>query len=116
MKKTKFFLPVALLGLACSLIACSGQPSEESKQSQGGDTSQTSQQQGTEEKIKVTAAEGKVRLFLGETVQLTASIDGVSWSTSDDKIATVSARNWNSKNKLGRKLMWLSLRFQQTSG
>lgn len=90
MKKTKFFLPVALLGLACSLIACSGQPSEESKQSQGGDASQTTQQQGTEEKIKVTAAEGKVRLFLGETVQLTASVDGVSWSTSDDKIATVS--------------------------
>ena len=89
MKKTKFFLPVALLGLACSLIACSGQPSEESKQSQGGDTSQTSQQ-GTEEKIKITAADGKVRLFLGEKVQLSSSIDGASWSSSDEKIATVS--------------------------
>ena len=40
--------------------------------------------------IVVTAAESKTTLVMGETVQLSADQQGVTWSTSDEKIASVS--------------------------
>ena len=43
------------------------------------------------ETIKVTVAEGgKTSLLVGETVQLNADKQGVTWASSDDSIATVS--------------------------
>ena len=39
--------------------------------------------------IVVTAAESKTTLVMGETVQLSADQQGVTWSTSDEKVATV---------------------------
>ena len=43
------------------------------------------------ETIKVSVAEGgKTSLLVGETVQLTADKQGVTWASSDDSIATVS--------------------------
>lgn len=44
-----------------------------------------------EEKIVVTAAENKNSIVIGATLQLSASKDGVTWSTSNQEIATVSA-------------------------
>ena len=71
-----------MLGLG--LVACGG-----GGEGGGNDTQASTPAQ--QEKIVVTAAEGKTKLVLGESVQLTASVEGVTWSSSDDKVATVSA-------------------------
>ena len=42
------------------------------------------------EKINVAAADNKVQLLAGETVQLSADRDGVEWKTSNAELATVS--------------------------
>lgn len=88
MKGKKHILPLATLALVLSMgiVACGGgQGGEESKPA-GGDTSQTVQ-----EKISITAAEGKTKLIFGEKVQLTASVDGVAWSSTKPEVATVDA-------------------------
>ena len=84
MKKTKLFLPLALLGLVFGgLVACQkGQGGEQSK-------SEPSSTVPAKEKITVTAAENKTTLEVEQTVQLSANKDGVAWSSADAKIATV---------------------------
>ena len=42
------------------------------------------------ERISITAAESKTTLVIGETVQLTASVEGVTWSSENTDYATVS--------------------------
>ena len=88
MKGKKHILPVAALALVLSMgmVACGGgQGGDESKPA-GGDTTQPVQ-----EKISITAAEGKTKLIFGEKVQLTASVDGVAWSSTKPEVATVDA-------------------------
>lgn len=77
MKRNRLFLPLAVLGLLFSfgLSACNG----------GGTPSSQKQ-----EKITVTAEGGKNKLILGETVQLTASVEGVAWESKQPSVATVS--------------------------
>ena len=77
MKKSKLILPITIFGLLVSfgLAACNG-----------GNNPQSTVQ----EKITITAAEGKNKLILGETVQLTASVAGVSWESTKPEVATVS--------------------------
>lgn len=77
MKRNRLFLPLAVLGLLFSfgLTACNG----------GGTPSSQKQ-----EKITVTAEGGKNKLILGETVQLTASVEGVAWESKQPSVATVS--------------------------
>ena len=95
MKTKKIFLSVALIGLMFGMAACnSGNNQGENKQS-GGDASQQSSQT-QQDKITVTAAEGKNKLLKGETVQLTAKVgdvvlDGVSWESNKPEIASVSS-------------------------
>lgn len=85
MKKNKLLLSFAafslLLGLG--LAACNN--------NQGGGDNSGSQQQssGQQEKIAITAAEGKTKLIKGETVQLTASVAGVTWESKNAEVATV---------------------------
>ena len=55
----------------------------------GGGEGQKSSQSGQTERITVTAAEGKKDLILGQTVQLTASINGVTWASKSPDIADV---------------------------
>ena len=85
MKKSKFLLPFTAFALLLSfgLVACNNNSgkSEEPQQSQPG----------TEEKITITAAEGKTKLILGEKVQLTASVEGVTWASDKADVVTVSA-------------------------
>lgn len=86
MKKNKVFLPLTALALLVSfgLAACNNQQ-------QGGNGGEAqSSQSGQQEKITITAAEGKKNLILGETVQLTASVDGVTWASKNPEICTVS--------------------------
>ncbi len=83
MKKSKILLPLALLGLVFGMAACNGGTNQD-----GSSGSQQSSQ-AAQEKITVTAAEGKTKLILGEKVQLTASVPGASWESKDPKVATV---------------------------
>jgi len=81
MKGKKIFLPIALLSLVfgvgmSTLTACGG--------GNGGQSSAQTQ------KITITAADNKKELILGDVVQLTASVDGVSWESDHPEIATVS--------------------------
>ena len=69
--------------LGFGLTACNG-GGEESKQSQPASSSATAQ-----EKITITAAEGKNKLLKGETVQLTASVAGVAWESKNATVASV---------------------------
>lgn len=81
-KKNRLFLPIIASSLLLSfgLVACGGGGGE-------GKTSQRSQQQ----KITITAQDGKNNLILGETVQLSASESGVTWASSDETVATVNS-------------------------
>jgi len=78
MRKRKILLPLTSLALLVSfgLVACNG-----------GNNQQSAQQ----EKITVTAEGGKTSLILGQSVQLSASVAGVTWSADKTDIATVSS-------------------------
>ena len=87
MKKRKFLLPVVALSLLCSfgLAACGG--------GEGGDQSGSSAQSSVQERITISAEGSKTKLVKGDTVdtvQLTPSVPGVSWSSSKEDVATVS--------------------------
>lgn len=87
MKKTKIFVPLLAAGLVLGmgLAACNNTPANS-----GGDQSQTPSS-SVQQKITVTAAEGKRTLIIGETVQLSADVEGVTWESGDVKVATVDA-------------------------
>ena len=93
MKKSKIFLPMMALALVFGLAACGGNNAQ-SQQSSGGQQSQSSIP--AKPKITVTAAGDKKTLVMEETVQLSAKVDdkdlnGASWSSANEKVATVSA-------------------------
>lgn len=97
MKKTKILLPLAMLALLFGVAACgNNQGGEESK------PGEQSQVPGKEEKIKIEAEGGKTKLILGESVQLTASVDGVAWESSDAAVATVSATGLVESKAVGK--------------
>ena len=91
MKKTKFFLPVMAVGLllGMGLSACN-QPANGGEGNKSTASQQSTQSTPQKEKITITAAGDKKTLALNETVQLTASVDGVTWETSDATVATVA--------------------------
>ena len=85
MKKSKIILPSIGLALiaAFGLVACGG----------NGGNSNGGSQQGSSEvslgEITITAANNKTELLIGEQVQLTASVEGVTWKTRAAAVATV---------------------------
>ena len=99
MKKKSFLLPVTAFALLLTLglAGCGGNNGGE-----GGKESQQQQNSNKQEKITITAAENKTKLILGESVQLTASVNGVTWSTSDEAIATVSATGLVESKAVGK--------------
>ena len=91
MKAKKLFLPFVMLGLSAALgmAACTGTPANTSK---GGETSQqpSGEESEVEEvEITITAKDGVKEIMVGETLQLTASVEGVKWSSRATEIATV---------------------------
>ena len=54
---------------------------------EGGGSQQSSS--AAQEKITITAAEGKSKLLKGETLQLTASVPGVTWESKNAQVASV---------------------------
>lgn len=85
MKRKSFLIPITAFAVLLSMgvVACNNQPEQ-------GDSTPQASESGKQEKITISAAENKTKLILGETVQLTASVEGVTWSSSDESIATVS--------------------------
>ncbi len=84
MKKMKVLLPFAVVGLMLSLGACGGPGGGDS----GKSTTSSAQQLP---KIKVTTADDKTSLTLivGETGQVKADQEGVTWASSNTAVATV---------------------------
>ena len=89
MKTKKALLPIlaSALLLTMGLSACN-KPAEGSKPAESSAAQVSS---GEEEKIVVTSAGNKKEIQVGETLQLTASVDGVEWSTKNTDIVSVSA-------------------------
>ena len=84
MKKNKILLPMMALSLVfgVGLAACNDNAPSKSSPSASVPA---------KERITVTAAGDKKTLVMEETVQLTASVEGVAWKSSNEKIATVDA-------------------------
>lgn len=99
MKRKSFLLPVAAFAvlLSLGLAACGGNGGGE-----GGKESQQQQTSGKQDKITITAKDNKTKLILGESVQLSASVEGVAWSSSDEAIATVNASGLVESKAVGR--------------
>ena len=80
--KKKALLLTALLA-AGSLAACGGTPDASSNQGSNDSASQSAE----EEKIELTAE--KSTIYVGETVKVRSSVEGVTFSSRDENIATV---------------------------
>ena len=92
MSKKNLLLPFTTLALllGVGLAACSGTP-QEGSQGSASEESQPVQSSQAQQRIKVTAADGKTSIYLGETVQLTADQEGVTWESAKPEIASVNA-------------------------
>ena len=76
MRKNKFLIALAAVTLVFSgLVACGNK----------GDN----QSQNKQEKITITAPDSNKNLILGNTMQLTASVAGVTWASKNPEFATV---------------------------
>lgn len=92
--KKKFVLPLAALSLMVGLAGCDkgGPVTPDASGSAGASTSKSTAASSKMEQIKVTNAEGKTSasVVIGGTIQLTADKDGVTWTSSNESIATVA--------------------------
>ena len=92
--KKKFVLPLAALSLMVGLAGCDkgGPVTPDASGSAGASTSKSTAASSKMEQIKVTNAEGKTsaNVVIGNTIQLTADKDGVTWTSSNESIATVA--------------------------
>ena len=84
MKLKKVFGALAVL-LALTAVACNGASGGNASGSSRKPTQSSSQLPA----ITITAADNKTTLNIGETVQLTPSVDGVTWESGNTKVATV---------------------------
>ena len=89
--KKKFILPFLTLAVAAafSLGACGGNPSSQSQQG-GGNSSGEPSSEPTEVKINITSEGDKKEIIVGETLQLRADQEGVTWGTRNTDIVSVS--------------------------
>ena len=86
MKAKKAILPIlaSALVLSMGLVACN-KPAQDNSQSGNATTSEVE-----EVKIVITSAGDKKELQVGETLQLSTSVEGVAWSTKNTDIVSVS--------------------------
>ena len=95
MKKSKFILPITAFALLLSLgLAACNNGGNQGGNDQGGEQQQSEpagESIPADAKIKITAAGDKNKLMYGESVQLTADVQGVSWESSKPEVATVDA-------------------------
>ena len=96
MKKKKFILPLTVFGLllSVSLAGCNQGSSdangsnEQPASQQASDSKSSSAKQ---EKINITSEGGVKSILFGQTLQLTADQEGVTWESAKPEIATVNA-------------------------
>ena len=88
MKAKKALLPIfaSALLLTLGLTACGNKPAE--SKPAGGSEADTSEVE--EVKINITSAGDKKEIIVGETLQLTADQEGVTWSTRNTETVSVS--------------------------
>lgn len=81
MRKKFFLIPLAMMSLSMlgGLASC-GKAEE---------TPEISSTQGKQEKIKITAAESKTSITIGESLQLTSSVEGVTWSLKEEGVVSL---------------------------
>ena len=84
MKTKKALLPVlaSALLLTMGLAACNNSTPTSNPGSSSGEAEEV--------KIEITSEGGKKEIQVGETLQLTASVEGVTWSTKSTDIVSVS--------------------------
>lgn len=100
--KKKFVLPLAALGLMVALAGCQKEGTD-SVAASGSGTPGTSATASSSkmEQIKITTATGNKTMVVGTTLQLTADQEGVTWSSANNDIATVSAAGLVEAKALG---------------
>ena len=94
MKKRKFLLPITAFALLLSLglSACNNDNNQGNNQGGDGQQSQPVEQSiPTDAKIKITAEGDKTKLMYGETVKLSADVEGVSWLSAKPEVASIDA-------------------------
>ena len=95
MRKRRFILPLTVFAmlLSVSLAGCnqnSGGENGKSEEQTSQEASESKSSSAKQETIKISS-EGNVKSILyGQTLQLTADQDGVSWESSKTDVATVS--------------------------
>ena len=89
MKMRKGLSILAVL-LAFAVTACNGPAPANSEEGGEQESSLVPETKSQQQSIKITAEGGKKTLEIGETVQLSADVDGVTWSSSNADAATVS--------------------------
>ena len=90
--RKKFLFPFLTLTVAAAfaLGAC-GKPSGESNNGgSSGGAGEVSDSEAEEVKINITSAGDKKEIIVGETLQLTADQEGVTWGTRNTEIVSVS--------------------------
>ena len=89
--KKRFILPITIFSLLLSfgLSACGGSQ-QGGDESGGGAQTSGSASSAQQEKITITAEGGKTALLKGESVQLTPSVEGVSWESDHPEFASVN--------------------------
>ena len=99
----KILLPVAMFGLLLGLVACNngGNNNEPGNKSEPA-SSQAQTTSAKQEKITITAADGKTKLILGQEVQLTASVEGVKWESDHPEIVEVNENGKAISKAVGR--------------
>lgn len=98
--KKKTLLATALL-LAAGLAACGGEktPTQNSKPAESASVPAGQSSTQTEEKITLTAE--KITLTVGETIKITSSVEGVTFSSRDETVGTIAADGTFTALKVG---------------
>ena len=101
--KKKFVLPLAALGLMVGLAGCQGDGGTETSGNNSGNpgTSSVAASSSKMEQIKISSPENAKTMVIGTTLQLSADKDGVTWSSANESIATVSATGLVEAKALG---------------
>lgn len=102
--KKKFVLPLAALGLMIGLAGCQDGGTETSVNESGtpGTSAKASATPSSKmEQIKITSPDNAKSLVVGTTLQLTADKEGVTWTSANDAIATVSTSGLVEAKALG---------------
>ena len=88
--KKRFIVPLTVFSMLLSfgLSACGGNNSEDNG-GESGNPQTTSSAPAQQQKIVITAENGKNKLMYGETVKLSADVEGVTWASKTETVATI---------------------------